>query len=158
MTSGQIFNETNELNCTYSGTIANTITFQKFGLGANPIVRRAGTINDTDAVIKLSGVDYYTFDGINFEQSGTSATNYVEYGIYLKAIAPNDGVRNNTFKNGVISTTNNITTSRCVFMQRQYATTDEAGTNSMNRFINMTVRARYGWILFIWNGTRFKRS
>lgn len=140
VSAGQIFNETTNLELVYSGSITNPIKFQKIGSGANPVIRRTGTINDTDAVIKLIGADYYSFDGINFEQSGTTASNYVEYGIYIKGVAPNNGARNNTFKNGVITLTNNLSASRGVFMQRQYATTDDTGTNSQNRFINMTVQ------------------
>lgn len=140
VTAGQTFNETNELNCLQTGSSTNTITFQKSGTGANPIVRRIGTINDTDAVIKLMGVDYYTFDGINIEQNGTTPGTYVEFGFYLKALPPNNGVQNNVFKNGVISLTANSSSSRGVFMQRQFATNDEAGTNSNNRFVNMTIQ------------------
>lgn len=138
--AGQVFNETNNLNCTYTATLANPITFVKSGIGANPIIRRSGTSSTTNYVLKLSGVDYYTFDGIDFEQTGSSTSNYVEFGIHIANITATNGAMNNTFRNGKVTVTNQTTASKGVYIQSEHTPIAASGTNSGNRFLNMTIQ------------------
>ncbi|MFM2268330.1 MAG: hypothetical protein RL757_1771, partial [Bacteroidota bacterium] len=61
-----------------AGTSAtNTITFQKSGAGANPLVTATTTQTTsslTDAVIKIIGADYMTFDRIDVAEAAGAAT------------------------------------------------------------------------------------
>jgi trimeric autotransporter adhesin len=99
-----------------SGTNAtNTITFQKNGVGANPIVTAglnhfAGGI--MDAVIKFIGTDYVTFDLINVRENPLNVTfsvatnNMTEFGFaffYANTVATANGAQNNTIKNSTIT-------------------------------------------------------
>lgn len=148
VTAGQTFNETSNLECTYSGTVSNTITFQKNGPGANPLVNRIGTSGTTDYVVKLTGVDYYTFDGIDFGQTGSSAADWVEYGVWMTNSSVTNGAKNNTVKNGTISLSNANTSAKGVFVGSAVTPTALSGTQSNNRFLNMTVQNS-------WEGYRF---
>lgn len=140
VTAGQVFNEASNLECTFTGSAVNTITFQKLGAGANPVVNRIGTSASTDYVIKLTGVDYYTFNGIDFGQTGTSSTDWVDYGIWITNSSATEGAKNNTFKNGTVSLSNTNTSAKGVYIQSVTTPTSLTGTQSNNRFLNMTVQ------------------
>jgi len=79
-------NTTAQLTITATGTSANTITFQKNGSGSNPKITRtdAGSLSTSsvggngDAVIRMDGTDYITFDGIDLAASQSG----IEYGYY----------------------------------------------------------------------------
>lgn len=94
---------------TATGTAANTITFQKSGAGANPLITRtdAGTLSTStlggqgDAIIIIQGSDYVTFDGI----SVTAVNQGIEYGYYLRKTSVTDGCKYVTIKNAVITMT-----------------------------------------------------
>ena len=96
-------------NILYPPTAANPITFQKNGAGANPLISRtdAGTNTTTvlgglgDAVIRIDGADYISFDGIDV--SATQST--IEYGYYTYKPSGTDGCQNTTIKNSSISMT-----------------------------------------------------
>jgi hypothetical protein len=96
--AGLIFNEKDSMVITATGTAANPIIFQKTGSGQNPIVASdydgiypLGTATTTalnghgDAVIKLIGTSYITFDGLTIRDALGKTTNKgkMEYGIYL---------------------------------------------------------------------------
>jgi hypothetical protein len=84
--AGYTENTAAALNITATGINGNTIYFQKSGTGNNPIITRtdAGSLGtstigaDGDAVIRLSGTDYITFDGIDVMATSTG----IEYGYY----------------------------------------------------------------------------
>jgi hypothetical protein len=99
-----------------SGTSStNTITFQKNGVGANPLVvaganHFAGVI--MDAVIKIIGTDYLTFNQIDVSENPSNTTvtvatnNMTEFGyafFYSSAVAPANGAQNNTIQNCAIT-------------------------------------------------------
>jgi hypothetical protein len=107
---------------TYSGTVSKPITFQRSGSGANPKIQHTGsfTFGYLDKIMVLSGVDYYTFNGIDFEQTGSSFDGtLVEIGILITNVSPTDGAKNNTFKNGVITLSNTI--DEAVGVQIEYS-------------------------------------
>jgi hypothetical protein len=100
--AGLIFNEKDSLVITATGTAANPIIFQKTGSGQNPIVAAdyAGMLpvatssnanpalafdGHGDAVIKLVGTSYITFDGLTMRDAlgKTTIKEKMEYGIYL---------------------------------------------------------------------------
>ena len=108
---GAIFNvaagytETNadSLILTASGRSNGSLTFQKFGTGANPILSRSGAGVKTtsavggqgDAVITLDGCDYVVFNGIDISASNAG----IEYGYLLRKASASDGCQNVTIKN-----------------------------------------------------------
>lgn len=94
------------LNIAATGTVSNTIVFQKSGVGANPTLTSfIGTATSTsvapDGMVSITGGDYITIDGINLTESGanTTATTVMEYGYGLFVASATDGAQNNTIKN-----------------------------------------------------------
>ncbi len=69
------------------GTAVNTITFQKDGDGANPLISVIGSSALNDIGMFLYGTDYITFKGIDISDAGTTSTDYLEYGYYLQGPA-----------------------------------------------------------------------
>jgi hypothetical protein len=86
-------------NLTASET--NTITFQKFGTGENPVLNITGTSSSSDKGIWINGSDYVTFDGIDIMDAGTA----LDQGFYLNGSAT-DGCNFNTIKNCNIKLSN----------------------------------------------------
>ena len=65
------------------GDIEKPIIFQKSGSGANPLLKITATSGTTDACFYLENAHYITFDGLDIENAGTAAANYLERGFYL---------------------------------------------------------------------------
>jgi hypothetical protein len=84
--AGHTENTTADLNITATGVSGDPIIFQKSGTGNNPLITRtdAGTLVTTsygangDAVIRLAGTDYITFNSIDI----TAVSGDIEYGYY----------------------------------------------------------------------------
>lgn len=73
VTAGQTFNETALLIIAKSGTASNTITFQKNGNGANPVIIPAAGTSTADAIVKIAAASYITFDGIDLSENSNNA-------------------------------------------------------------------------------------
>jgi hypothetical protein len=90
---------------TATGTSANPIIFRKSGEGNNPLVTaQVGISGTSDAVIKIAGGDYITFDGIDILDpvSNTSNGSRMEWGYALvkaQNISPFNGCQYVTIKN-----------------------------------------------------------
>jgi len=78
--AGTVFNE-NPPTITRVASQASPVNFEKVGTGPNPIIRATGTAEEDDWIIRLNGVHYYTFDGIDVANYGSSTA--IEYGYYL---------------------------------------------------------------------------
>ena len=109
VTAGYTENITEPIIITATGTEGNPITFQKSGIGADPLVTRtdAGS-NETvtlgglgDAVIQINGSDYVTFDGIDVAASDQG----IEYGYMTNKPSGTDGCKYVTIKNGTVTMT-----------------------------------------------------
>jgi hypothetical protein len=94
----------NTASSTYS------ITFQKSGSGANPLIRAyTGTslasASAYDGIWALNGIDNVTIDGIDLLDGNTaSPTTMMEYGYGLfRLTSTTDGAQNNTIKNSVVT-------------------------------------------------------
>jgi hypothetical protein len=126
------------LKITATGTATNTITFQKSGLGSNPLLNITGTSVATDMGIWLSGASYITFDGIDMTDAGTTTTNFLDYGFYLKASSTTVGCKSNVYQNGTITLHRTNATAYGVFVDGAGNT---AGTaqNKYNKFYNNTI-------------------
>ncbi|MDX2133558.1 MAG: MopE-related protein [Saprospiraceae bacterium] len=115
--AGQVFNELPPI-ITATGTSVNTITFQRFGSGANPKILAtsgSGVYNTptADAIICIDGGDYFRFNGIDLEDDPNNNTNVtkMEYGYWLR----------NAFRTGigVTGAQNNIIENCRINLQRQ---------------------------------------
>ncbi|GAB3830642.1 hypothetical protein GCM10028821_19310 [Hymenobacter jeollabukensis] len=130
------------LTITATGTAANPIVFQKSGAGANPLISAGvGTSTSLDGVIRLSGADYVTFDGIDVAESAanTTATTQTEFGYVLMRASATDGAQNNIIRNCVVTLnkTNTATigiagVSFTTASSTAVAATSPAGANSNN--------------------------
>ncbi|HTO36467.1 MAG TPA: hypothetical protein VLZ72_09515, partial [Flavobacterium sp.] len=91
---------------------SNTITFQKSGSGANPLVT-AGVNHFSggimDAVIRIVGTDFITFDAIDVSENplntiaDIASNNMTEFGYAFFKASNMDGAKNNSIKNCVIT-------------------------------------------------------
>lgn len=106
------FTETNSNLTLYaSGTSSDQIVFQKNGAGTNPLITATTGLNDaSDAVIKIVGSDYVTFDGIDLfdPSSNVDSMAVMEAGYELVKFDENDGCQNITIKNSTITLHKNI--------------------------------------------------
>ena len=99
-----------------SGTATNTITIQKSGIGANPVItampngiQLTTSTAGVDGIFALNGADYITIDGINLAENSanTTPTSCMEYGYGLFKASPTDGCQYNTIKNSTITLNRN---------------------------------------------------
>jgi len=140
VSAGQTFVE-NPPAITATGNGVNTITFQKSGAGANPIVSPTGTTGTADAGLIISGGDLITFDGVDI--NGTAA---VEYGYLVRNSSATNGAQNNTIKNCSVSLNrgNTTSTSAAIFQSASttaggFTPTAATGANSQNKYYNLTI-------------------
>ena len=107
--AGYTESTTADIIITATGSAGNAIIFQKSGAGANPLITRtdAGT-NATstlgglgDAIIRLDGTDYITFDGIDV----SAADQGIEYGYLTHKPDGTNGCQFVTIKNAVVTMT-----------------------------------------------------
>jgi hypothetical protein len=100
-------NITSPITITATGTSSNHIIFQKNGGGANPLVTRtdAGSLATSvrggagDAVIRIEGSDYLTFNGINI----TASNEGIEYGYLTHKPSGTNGCQNVTITNCTVT-------------------------------------------------------
>ncbi|OGS78736.1 MAG: hypothetical protein A3D31_01820 [Candidatus Fluviicola riflensis] len=142
VTAGQTFNELPPA-ITATGTAVNTITFQRSGAGVNPVISSTGTAGTNDASITLSGGDYFTFDGIDINNSVGTA---MEYGYLLRNLTSTNGATNNVLRNMTVQMNRNVTTSSSAAILVSTTTTgggvaatSAAGANSNNIIRDFTV-------------------
>ncbi|NVN96153.1 MAG: T9SS type A sorting domain-containing protein [Bacteroidetes bacterium] len=143
---------------TATGTAVNPIIFQRNGTGVNPIITAGIGTGTTDAIIKITGGDYITFDGIDLKDttSNTTATTQMEWGYALvkkQNTAPFDGCQFVTIKNCSISLNKSNTVSVGIYAGNHIATattalTITATTDAMNncKFFNNIISNVYSGI------------
>ena len=95
---------------TATGSPALPVTFQKTGVGTNPLIvpitagtKTTATIGyDGDGIIKIAGGDNFTFDAIDVRDTFTSSGLVCrEYGYYLVKASGTDACKNITIRNCV---------------------------------------------------------
>ena len=104
---------------TVTGTLANPITFQKSGIGANPLItsfsgsQLASSTGAIDIMWAFVGSDFVTINQIDLLEavSNTTPTTQMEvgYGFYKSSIT--DGCNNNTIQNCTITLNRNNNTA-----------------------------------------------
>lgn len=138
---------------TTTGTITNTIKFQKSGVGNNPIITAGTGVGSSDAVIKINGGDYITFDGIDIQENGSNATSttQAEYGYYIYNSSASNGAQHVTIKNSNITLNRSNTNSKAIYQNTGFTASATTGANSYNVFQNIIVQNSYQGIYI--NGT-----
>ena len=142
---GAVINEPSPLTITATGTQANKIKFKRVRsssmmlAGAKPVISVTGTSGSTDALIKITGGDYITFDSIDFRDAGTSSSDYCEYGIHFTGASASDGCQFDSVRNcNVTLNASNANTRLGIFLQS--SATSYPGTNSNNKFFTDSIR------------------
>ncbi|MFN4081546.1 MAG: beta strand repeat-containing protein, partial [Saprospiraceae bacterium] len=160
VSAGQTFVEdVPEINAT--GDATNTITFQRAGAGANPVVQKAspGTIASStalgvhgDAIMVLNGGDFITFDGIDLATDPAfSGVGLIEYGYYLKKASGSDACKNIVIKNCSITLNKAAIYSFGIFVSNISGTAavtvvSEGGRSENIKIFNNTISNAYGGI------------
>ncbi len=128
---------------TATGTTANPIVFQKSGAGANPLITAGnGTTTNLDGIIKLQGVNYITFDGIDLVDPASNNTNTLamEFGYaVLKNAVFSLGSQHITIKNCVITLQSTVTQSTGIYSNNHTPSSASAlvtNPSYMNEFPN----------------------
>lgn len=133
-------------------TISNydSITFQKFGVGVNPIVYGVRGNSTADAIFKIAGSKNIIFDGIDLADSASNPSNTerMEFGYAVINSSPTTGSLNNTIRNCRI-TLNRTNTATFGIVQSTTATaggtaaTSLSGANHNNRYENIKIENSY---------------
>ena len=126
------------------------IVFRKNGAGTNPLLTAGvGTSATVDGIVKLDGVDYVTFDGIDLQEdaANTTATTQMEWGYALVKASATNGSQYNTIKNCTVTLNKANTATVGIYLGNHIATATTAltvgsflGTSSYNKFYNNTVQ------------------
>ncbi|MDK9699971.1 MAG: fibronectin type III domain-containing protein [bacterium] len=98
-----------------------------------------GTSAGSEAIVKLNGCDWVTFDGINVSDLGTSDNDYCEFGYWVTNAGATNGAQNNTITNATISMHRVNNSSRGVVQTITTNPTSAAGANSYNKFLNLKI-------------------
>jgi len=134
--AGSVFNE-NPPAITKVASEASPVIFQKVGTGPNPIIRATGTTESGEAIIHLNGVSYYSFDGIDLANYGSSIA--MEYGYYLST-SQGRACGYNTISNCQITLSSANANSKGI-----YAASGTGSRNYYNNYQNVTINgANYG--------------
>lgn len=128
----------------------DSITFQKFGIGANPIVYGLTGTGTTDAVFKISGSKTIVFDGIDVvdDASNTTTATQMEYGYAILNSSGTNGSSNNIIKNCRVTLKRSNTASFGILQSASttgggVAATALTGANHNNRYENVKIENVY---------------
>jgi trimeric autotransporter adhesin len=132
-------------------TASNPVVFQRNGIGLNPLITAAPGISPSlDGIIKLSGADYITFDGIDLLDPPTNTGDeMMEWGYALLRASTTDGCQNVTIKNCMITLQKINTISNGVYIINRdlsgvvITATDPSGQNNFNRIFGNTITNVY---------------
>ncbi|MBI3232550.1 MAG: hypothetical protein HYZ42_00665 [Bacteroidetes bacterium] len=86
-------------------TSSNSITFQKNGAGANPIVTAGVGVGARDGIIRIEGTDNVTIDGLELRDTSlnTTTNQQMEYGIVSFKKSATDGCQKIVVRNCTIT-------------------------------------------------------
>ncbi len=141
---------------TATGTLGNTITFQKSGVGANPTFTAPAQTSPslTDAIFKIIGGDYITIDGFTLLERNftpvaadtTAGTNTMtEFGVALFYATSTNGAQNNTIKNCTIDLNRTYTNTYGIYSNSSTTATNmgtaAAATTATGANSNLTIIA-----------------
>jgi hypothetical protein len=160
------------INMTATGTAVNTITIQKSGGGANPLITAYTGTNtpasaERDGMFSLEGSDWVTIDGIDLQDNPANVTveELMEYGYGLFKSSDTNGCQNVTIRNCAISLSRNnqaawtgsghfgssgIVMLNCTPVANTNLTvTSSDGSNSFNKFYSNTIQQVHNGIALV---------
>jgi hypothetical protein len=112
------------LNASTSAT--NTLTIQKSGSGANPLLTApVGTTTTNDGIFIIQGTDYLTINRIDLVDTNTTATTQMEWGYALvkrQSSSPFDGCQYVSIQNSTITLNQANTASVGIYAGNHTAT------------------------------------
>lgn len=91
---------------TTTPTATYTVTFQKSGAGANPLITSGVGTGTYDGIIEFQGTDYVTFDGIDLVEdtvANTTSTTRMEWGYGIFMASATDASQYITIKNCTVT-------------------------------------------------------
>jgi len=141
---------------TATGTTTNdAIVFQRNGIGVNPVITAGVGTSTTDAIIKIAGGNYITFNGINLQENpaNITGTTQMEYGYFISNASAINGAQNNIIKNCTIILNRANTTSKAIYQYVFTTPTNATGANSNNKYQFITVENSYNGIQLTGNAT-----
>lgn len=167
VTAGETFNEPTPadpnagcVTAQGSAGVANQITFQRSGAGANPVIVYAGVAGAgiPDSAVCIRGGDYITFNGIDVSSGGSTT---LENGYRIVNASDVNGATNNTIQNTAITLNRAGTATVGIFQSTVTGNgngagvtpTAASGANSNNRYYNLTIRNVYSGIYLLGTGT-----
>lgn len=138
-------------------TSSNQVVFQKSGAGINPLITAAaGTSATADGIIKISGSDYITLDGIDLLDPVSNTGNaMMEWGYSLMRETTRNGTHHATIKNCVVTLQKINSASIGIYIANRdtngtiVVPEDLDGQNSHNRIYGNTVTNVYKGIVAI---------
>lgn len=151
ISAGQTFVE-NPPVITATGAGLNTITFQRTGAGANPVLQ----ISTATAGIDINGGDLFTFTGLDVVATTSTPT----YGYRVRNVNATNGAFNNTIQDASI-TLNRGNTSSAGVMQTSNSTgggvtaTNASGNNQNNRYLRLTISNAYSGVRLLGTSASF---
>lgn len=98
MVAAGTYDENVVINAISGASAENRIRFVAANPNEKSVIRAIGTTAFNDAVIRLNGASFITFDGFRLEDRGAAIATEVEYGIFLNGLN-NSGCQFNEFKN-----------------------------------------------------------
>ncbi len=110
-------------------TTAGTVTLTAF------TPQSSGSIND--AVLKLTGSDYFTISGFTIKENVSNTTtsggtnNMTEFGIALLRNSTTDGAQHNTIQNNIISLNKNYTNTFGIYSNCRHAAATVTSTSEI---------------------------
>lgn len=140
---------------------SNTVVFQKSGGGANPLITAApGVSASLDGIIKISGADYITFDGIDLlDPVSNTGDQVMEWGYALLRTDTSNGSQNNVIRNCNITLQkiNSLAYGIYIANRDSNGTTKNtgisSGLNSYNKVYGNTITNVYKGIVVISSST-----
>lgn len=166
VSAGQVFTE-DAPALRAVATAASPITFQKSGAGANPQIRPLGTgpsvaqnPGTVDFGMALLGARYVTIDGIDIKATNAN----IEFGYFVGVASETQGSSYNTIKNTTITLDRTNTSSKGILQSASNlsalgaginpaAATSTSGTNSNNRYYNLTISNVYSGVVLYGSST-----
>jgi hypothetical protein len=141
LVSPGIYNEAVEFFQVPGANAVNRIKFT--AAGDSVFVVATGTTSSLDAAIRINGGDFYTFDGINTKNGGTSPSNFCESGYFFVNLGSfNNGCQGNIVKNCSIDMRFGSTVfngSRGVRAQSSGTVTSLNGSFNNNKFQHLKI-------------------
>ncbi len=135
---------------------SQTVTFIKSGAGANPLITAGTGVGASDAIVKIVGADYITFDAIDLQANANNLTavTRTEVGYALLKCSGTDGAQHNTIQNCVVTlnksntnATSGIYSANADASFAAVTVTATSGANSYNKFYSNTITNSYNGIV-----------